>query len=213
MFCLHYSPQVLNRRHSYCIKVRFSEEELNIKLFTYKEILFSENNLILIDNNGYLIRKTRLILYFILVPLSVLFCGMDIILPCPWRSNQLASLNSTVADVIRIQESRTIPYKLICSELSASECDKVNYFIVFHAISLDCIEVVFRVRVRSFFLYLHNVNNHRIGTLLAIIVLHTVLRVRIYKRTVGKRGPHLLIFAREQQRVWRTQTLSCGPLY
>jgi hypothetical protein len=78
---------------------------------------------------------------------------MVIILPCPWRSNQLASLNSTVGDVIRIQESRTTPYKLICSGLSANECDKVNYFIVFHAISLDCIEVVFGVTGGRFVTY------------------------------------------------------------
>lgn len=142
----------------------------------------------------------------------MLFCGMVIILPCPWRSNQLASLNSTVANVIRIQESRTIPYKLICSWLSATECDKVNYFIVLHTISLDCIDVVFWVRGGRF-CNLRNLNNRYIGTLFTIIILHTVLRARTQKRAVCERGPDLLICVGNQRRIWRTQILSCGPLY
>lgn len=142
----------------------------------------------------------------------MLFYGMVIILPCPWRSNQLASLNFTVADLIRIQESRTIPYKLICSGLSASECDKVNYFIVLHAISLDCIDVVFWVRGGRF-CNLRNFNNHYIGTPFTIIILHTILRVPTQKRAVCERGPDLLICAGNQRRIWRAQILYCEPLY
>jgi hypothetical protein len=82
----------------------------------------------------------------ILVPASVLICRMVINLPCPWRSKQIASLSSMVVDAVRIQESRPVPYKLICSGLSTSECNKGNYFTALHAISLDCIEFVFWAR-------------------------------------------------------------------